>query len=252
MTSRMGQQQSDGFLTKRNAWMEGKAPMPNDPPSIFETNFNNLLGLFLGRGTSILLGPERGAAEPVTIINKLSGKALEVENASINQAAHIHQVTRNGASNQRWFIKQAKFSIRVAIPAVMFREAYRFWPSFLRFPLPGYSLIATHSGLCLDILNTTVESRNGRLVPQPTNPAEDRDWNESGHPGSRLLGLCDAYHHQPPSGRSERSLRRQFFCDGRRHRSFLGRYGFPCRGRLRRPTSGRAAGQASVGPFHFR
>ena len=167
MTSRMGQQQSDGFLTKRNAWMEGKAPMPNDPPSIFETNFNNLLGLFLGRGTSILLGPERGAAEPVTIINKLSGKALEVENASINQAAYIHQVTRNGASNQRWFIKQAKFSIRVASPAVMFREAYRFWPSFLRFPLPGYLLIAAHSGLCLDILDGPTENSDAGCSSRP-------------------------------------------------------------------------------------
>ena len=65
--------------------------MSNDPLSIFETNFNNLLGLFLGRGTSILLRPERDAAEPVTIINKLSGKALEVESASVDQAARIHK-----------------------------------------------------------------------------------------------------------------------------------------------------------------
>ena len=175
MTSRMGQQQSDGFLTKRNAWMEGKAPMANDPLSIFETNFNNLLGLFLGRGTSILLGPERGAAEPVTITNKLSGKALEVENASINQAAHIHQVTRNGASNQRWFIKQAKFSVHVAIPAVIFREAYRFWPSSLRFPLPGYSLIAAHSGLCLDILNGPTENSDA-LQQSPASGRSSHLW----------------------------------------------------------------------------
>ena len=158
MTSRMGQQQSDGFLTKRNAWMEGKAPMPNDPLSIFETNFNNLLGLFLGRGTSILLDRERGAAEPVTIVNKLSGKALEVENASIDQAARIHQVTRNGALNQRWFTKRANFRIHMAIPAAIFREVHRYWPCFLRFPLPGYSLIAAHSGLCLDILDSSTEN----------------------------------------------------------------------------------------------
>jgi hypothetical protein len=61
MITRTGQQQSDNFLTIRNAWMEGKAPMPSDPVSIFETNFNNLLGLFLGRGTSILLGPAPSA-----------------------------------------------------------------------------------------------------------------------------------------------------------------------------------------------
>ena len=44
MTSRMRQQQSDGFLTIRNAWMEGKTLTPGDPVSIFETNINNLLG----------------------------------------------------------------------------------------------------------------------------------------------------------------------------------------------------------------
>jgi hypothetical protein len=96
MTSRMGQQQSDDFLTIRNAWMEGKAPIPCNPVSIYETNMNVLLGLLLGKGTSILLGLERGADQPLTIINKLSGKALDVENASISQAARIHQVTRNG------------------------------------------------------------------------------------------------------------------------------------------------------------
>ena len=175
MITRTGQQQSDDFLTIRNAWMDGKAPMPSDPVSIFETNFNNLLGLFLGRGTSILLGPERGASQPVTIINKLSGKAMEVENASIGQAARIHQLTRNGRSNQRWFIKQAKFSIRVAIPAVMFREAYRFWPSFLRFPLPGYSLIATHSGLCLDILNGPTENTDA-LQQSPVSGRSSHLW----------------------------------------------------------------------------
>jgi hypothetical protein len=37
---------------------------------------NILLGLLLGKGISILLGPERGADQPLTITNKLSGKAL--------------------------------------------------------------------------------------------------------------------------------------------------------------------------------
>jgi hypothetical protein len=175
MTSRIGRQQSYDFLTIRNAWMEGKAPMPNDPLSIFETNFNNLLGLLVGRETKVPLSPERCAAHPVTIINKLSGKALEVENASIDQAARIHQVTRNGTLNQRWFTKQTKFSIHVAIPAVIFREAYRFWPSFLRFPLPGYSLIAAHSGLCLDVLNGPTENSNA-LQQSPVSGRTSHLW----------------------------------------------------------------------------
>jgi hypothetical protein len=175
MTSRMGQQQSNDFLTIRNAWIEGKGPMPNDPVSIFETNFNNLLGLFLGRATTNRLGPERGTARPVTIINKLSGKALEVENASINQVARIYQVTRNDAANQQWFIKRTKFSKNMGIPAEIFREAYRFWPSFLRFRLPGYSLIAAHSGLCLDMLNAPTE--NGDALQQsPDNAQSGHLW----------------------------------------------------------------------------
>ena len=190
MASRMGQQQSYDFLSIQNAWMEGKAPMPNDPVSIFETNFNNLLGLFLGRGASILLGPERGAAQPVTIINKLSGKALEVENPSIDQAARIYQVTRNGAPNQRWLLKRAKFGIQ-AIPAGIFREMHRYWPSFLRFPLPCYSLIAAHSGLCLDIPNGSTEDSDA-LQQSPESGQSSHLWafapDEKGY--NFIVNLC--------------------------------------------------------------
>src|SRR5258708_7200346 len=72
MTSRMRQQQSDGFLTIRNAWMEGKTLTLRDPVSVFETNFNNLLNLLGGKETSTPLSPEGSAARPVTIVNKLS------------------------------------------------------------------------------------------------------------------------------------------------------------------------------------
>ena len=50
MTSGIRQQQSDSVLTIRNVWMEGKAPTPLNPVSIYETNINTLLGLFLGKG----------------------------------------------------------------------------------------------------------------------------------------------------------------------------------------------------------
>jgi hypothetical protein len=59
MTSGIRQQQSDSVLTIRNVWMEAKASTPLNPVSIYETNINTLLGLFLGKGTSILLGVER-------------------------------------------------------------------------------------------------------------------------------------------------------------------------------------------------
>ena len=115
MTPRVGQQRSDSLLTIRNVWTEGKTPMPRDPISICETNINNLLDLFLGKGTSMLLGLERNATQPVTIVNKLSGKALEVEDSSTDQGARIQQVTRNGAANQRWFIEHIKLSKHMAI-----------------------------------------------------------------------------------------------------------------------------------------
>jgi hypothetical protein len=108
MTPRTRYQESDGLLTIRNAWMEGRAPI--GPLSVFETNINVLLALFLGRGTSVLLGAEEGDAQPVTIINKHSGKALEIEGASTNQFAWTRQLTRNGEPNQRWFIERPKFS----------------------------------------------------------------------------------------------------------------------------------------------
>jgi hypothetical protein len=158
MTSRMRQQQSGGFLAIRNAWMEGRAPMPRGPVLICEANFNNLLNLFRSKGTSIHLIPEGCAAQPVTIINKLSGKALELENASIGEAARILQATCNGALNQRWFIKRENPRKRMVIPAVIFREVHRYRPSFFRFPLPAYTLVAAHSGLCLNILNGSMKN----------------------------------------------------------------------------------------------
>jgi hypothetical protein len=136
----MGREQSYDFLTIRNAWMEGKAPMPNDLVSIFETNFNSLLGLLLRRETGVPISPERCAAQPVTIVNKLSGKALEVDNPSIGQAARIHQITRNDTLNQRWFTKRANFSVHMAIPAAIFREVHRYWPVFFGFRFPATPL----------------------------------------------------------------------------------------------------------------
>ena len=76
MTSRIRQQQNGNLPTIQNVRIEGKALIPCNPVSIYETNMNILFGLLLGKGTSILLGPERGADQPLTITNKLSAKAL--------------------------------------------------------------------------------------------------------------------------------------------------------------------------------
>jgi hypothetical protein len=139
--------------------VEGKAPIPLNPISIYETNINNLLGLFLGKGTSILLGLERNTTRPVSIINKFSGMALEVEDSSADQGARIQQVTpNNGAANQRWFIK---FIEHAAVPGVIFHQVHRYWPKNFAFPRASYSVIADHSGLCLDILNGSTDGDEG-------------------------------------------------------------------------------------------
>jgi hypothetical protein len=122
MISRKEQQPSASLSIIRNVWIEEKAPMPRDLVSLYETNINNLLGLFLGKGTSILLGLERNTTRPVSIVNKLSGKALAVEDSSTDQGARIQQVTRsNGAANQRWFVKCIKHA---AIPGKIFHQVH--------------------------------------------------------------------------------------------------------------------------------
>jgi hypothetical protein len=93
----------------------------------------------------------------VTIVNKFSGKALEVENSSVRQGARIEQVTLSGGAGQHWFVKFTKFIRCRTIPSTIGRQAQRFWTAFLRFPAAGYSLVADHSGLCLDIPNGSMD-----------------------------------------------------------------------------------------------
>jgi hypothetical protein len=122
-----------------------------------EASFDILFALVLGKGTDLLLETVKHEPQSVTIVNKLSGKALEVENSSVHQGARIQQVTLSGAASQRWFVKLAKFIRHRNIRGTMGRQAQPFWPAFLRFPAAGYSLIADHSGLCLDIPNGSVD-----------------------------------------------------------------------------------------------
>jgi hypothetical protein len=175
MTSRIGQLRSNSLPTIRNAWIEGKASMPRNPVSIYETNINDLLDLFLGKGTSMLLGLKRNATQPVAIVNKLSGKALEVENSSVNQGARIQQGTWNDTPNQRWFVTRAKFSNHMPIPASIFREVHRFWSTFIPFSKAAYSVIADHSGLCLDVVSGSTESAEA-VQKLPLNGGSSHLW----------------------------------------------------------------------------
>ena len=56
MTSKIRHQESGSFLPVRNVWLEGKeVPIPRNPVSLYKNNINILLGLFLGKGTNMLL-----------------------------------------------------------------------------------------------------------------------------------------------------------------------------------------------------
>jgi len=134
----------DYLLTVPTVWIEGSSPTPSTHViTSFEPPLNDLL--------SLLFGKKRDESHAVTIINKLSGKALEVENSSSNPGARLQQVTRDGAANQRWFVKRTKFVSHRNISRIAAREQLPSWSSFLRIPTAGYSVIADHSGLCLDL-----------------------------------------------------------------------------------------------------
>jgi hypothetical protein len=122
-----------------------------------EATFDVLFALVLGEGTDLLLETEKHEPRSLTIVNKFSGKALEVENSSVHQGARIQQVTLSGAASQHWFVKFTKFIRCRTIPSTIGRQAQLFWAAFLRFPAAGYSLVADHNGLCLDIPNGSMD-----------------------------------------------------------------------------------------------
>jgi hypothetical protein len=100
-----------------------------------------------------------------------------------------------------------------------------------------------------------VESQNARPVAQATATTGDLHRNELSQLVSQLLGLRDADHSEPTSGRPEWSLRRQFRCDGRWDRRYFSGHGFPCRRlsplEVLRQRFCCAVGQAPVCPFNF-
>jgi hypothetical protein len=74
----------------------------------WNASFEILIALFLGKGAALLLGAETDPPQSVTIVNKLSGKVLEVEDSSTTWGARVQQITRNGAPNQRCVLPPKK------------------------------------------------------------------------------------------------------------------------------------------------
>ena len=118
--------------------LEGRSPLQSmNVIAALEASFNIVFGLFgIGRNATpsgiIINKLATDRFQSVTIQNKLSGKALTVEDSSTNQGARIQQVTRNGAANQRWFFKRMKFIPQRINPRVVDRKVL-LWPTVFRF-----------------------------------------------------------------------------------------------------------------------
>jgi hypothetical protein len=91
---------SDRLPNVTGMWLEGRLPLRSmNLIAALKSSFDVVFALF---------GVGRNATPSEIIINKLSGKALAVEDSSTNQGAHIEQITRSDDPNQRWSIKYVK------------------------------------------------------------------------------------------------------------------------------------------------
>jgi hypothetical protein len=121
----------------------GRSPLPSmNLIESLEASFGLLFALLgVGRNATpseIIINKFRtDGFQSVTILNKLSGKLLTVEDSSTNQGARIQQVPRNGAASQRWLFKRTEFIKHRIIPPVVDREMLRYCPTVFDFPRPS-------------------------------------------------------------------------------------------------------------------
>ena len=160
----MGERRSDGLPNVTRMWLEGRLSLPSiNLIAALESSFDIVFSLFgIGKNATpsgIIISKLRtDRFQSMTILNKLSGKALSVEDSSTNQGARIEQLTRSDAPNQRWFIKYARSKGHQTSPRVTANEAHRFWRPLRWVPQAGCSIMADHSGLYLDALNGSTDN----------------------------------------------------------------------------------------------
>ena len=174
----MGGRQSDRVPNVTSMWLEGRLPLPSmNLLATLETSFDIVFSLFgIGKNATpsgmIVSKLRTNNFQSMTILNKLSGKALSVEDSSTKQGARIEQLTPSNAPSQRWLIKYARSKGPHASPRVTANEVHRFWHPMRWASQAGCSIIADHSGLCLDVLNgsteNTVAVQQDRFVGQST------------------------------------------------------------------------------------
>ena len=102
---------SDRLPNVTGMWLEGRVPLPSmNLIAALESSFDVVFALFgIGRNAtpsgSIINTLRTDRFQSLTILNKLSGKALTVEDSSTHQGARIEQITRSDAPHQRWSIQ---------------------------------------------------------------------------------------------------------------------------------------------------
>jgi hypothetical protein len=73
------------------------------------------------------------------IVNRYSGKALDVVGGSSADQAKVQQYTIHGGGNQRWHLKMQSIATAPGLP------------------YPYFAIIADHSGKCLDVPNGSMD-----------------------------------------------------------------------------------------------
>ena len=156
--------QSDRLPNATGMWLEGRLPLPSmNLIAALESSFDVVFALFgIGRNATpsggVIKRLRTDRFQSMTILNKLSGKALTVEDSSTDQGARIKQITRSDTPNQRWSIKYVKSNGHHTSPGMIANEARRFWRPMRSLPQAGCSIMADHSGLCLDVLNGSTDN----------------------------------------------------------------------------------------------
>jgi hypothetical protein len=78
------------------------------------------------------------------IVNRNSGKCLDVAGGVLDDHAAIQQFTMHGGDNQRWLLKSLGFSFAFPVNTLLF---------------PHSAILAAHSGKCLDVENGSMDDQ---------------------------------------------------------------------------------------------
>lgn len=78
------------------------------------------------------------------IVNRNSGKCLDVADGSLADQANVQQFMIHGGSNQRWLLKPLGFAPALPVSPL---------------PWPYYALLADHSGKCLDVAGNSADDQ---------------------------------------------------------------------------------------------